>query len=71
MPIEFVPESMFINDLLNLLTKKKKGIAVVVDEYGGCAGLITIEDIVEELIGEIEDEHDPQNFDKKIVFSNP
>lgn len=70
MPIEFVPESMFINDLLNLLTKKKKGIAVVVDEYGGCAGLITIEDIVEELIGEIEDEHDPQNFDKKIVLSN-
>ncbi len=58
MTVEFVPETMFIKDVLNVLTKKRKSVAVVLDEYGGTSGMITVEDIIEELFGEIEDEHD-------------
>lgn len=75
-PVEFVPETIFIKEILNLLTVKRKSIATIIDEYGGTSGIVTIEDIIEELFGEIEDEHDQaetlieqQIDDKTYLFS--
>ena len=70
LPVEIVPESMMINDVLNSLMKKRKSVAIVVDEYGGTSGIITVEDIVEELFGEIEDEHDNQKFLEEKISQN-
>jgi len=58
LPLPFVPESMKAMELLNQFIENNKGIAVVLDEFGGTAGMITIEDVTEEIVGEIVDEHD-------------
>lgn len=70
LPVEYIPETILAKDVLNILTKKHKSIAVVLDEYGGTAGIITVEDIVEELFGEIEDEHDTQLMVEEKVDQN-
>jgi magnesium and cobalt transporter len=57
-PVKFIPESKRLNILLNEFRSKRLHMAIVVDEYGGVAGLITIEDVLEEIVGEIDDEHD-------------
>jgi putative hemolysin len=73
--VYYVPETKPVNDLLRELQAKKVHIAIVVDEYGGTAGLVTIEDVLEEIVGEIQDEHDAEEFymqyisDDEYIFS--
>ncbi|MBN1989125.1 MAG: HlyC/CorC family transporter [Bacteroidales bacterium] len=68
--IDFIPETMRVNKLLTLFIKEHKNIAVVVDEFGGTAGLVTTEDLIEQIFGDIDDEHDNEHLLEKQLKPN-
>ena len=70
LPIPAVPESMSAADLIGKFSSERKSIAWVVDEFGGTAGIVTMEDVLEELFGEIEDEYDREKFVEKQISEN-
>ena len=70
LPISIVSESMLVKEALDSLLKKRRSVSLVVDEYGGTSGLICVEDIIEELVGEIEDEHDETSFNGLKISNN-
>ena len=68
--ISFVPETMLASKLMRMLMQQKRSLAVVVDEFGGTSGLVSLEDVMEEITGEIEDEHDNSNHVAKQISEN-
>ncbi len=70
LPIPTVPESMNATDLINKFSKERKSIAWVIDEFGGTAGIVTMEDLLEEIFGEIKDEYDTEEFVEKQISSD-
>ena len=70
LPIPAIPESMSATDLIGKFTKERKSIAWVVDEFGGTAGIVTMEDVLEEIFGEIHDEYDSEEFVEKRLSEN-
>ncbi len=70
LPIPTVPESMSATDLMNKFSKERKSIAWVIDEFGGTAGIVTMEDLLEEIFGDIKDEYDTEEFVEKQIAAN-
>jgi len=67
LPAYFIPESKKVVNLFEELKKQRQHMAIIIDEYGGTAGLVTIEDLLEEIVGEINDEHDPELLEIRII----